>query len=470
MRIKIFVILWIVWSGQLFGQNNFEYIYTDSISYFRASGAVELANGNYVVSSVQHNEPQETWDVWVFLLDWKGSLLELTTLQYPGYQLISTGVFIESDTSFMLTALANGTDESVLWVSHISNSLDKMSEKLFEYDLPKILLMNGRKESDSTLIFTGYVEGYRPYAAKLNFVSDTLNILGYGSNLDFCYDVLPRKDSVGYLILGSSNLILTDSVFEITRIVDKPLGDWNGNLIDGFKDSSYIYTSKLPYGDTVAIVVSEISSDDFSILKNDLLADTFSYINGAQVKVYAAPRKSLAQSSDVIYVGGVSFVDFPIWKPSKLILGKFDSELNKLWEKEYGNDTMFYFMNGVLATSDGGCLMYGYRVKYSQSDLKEAYVLKVDENGIITGETSIPLKDEIGCYPNPAKDYIQFDLPKSTNMVSLELIDLSGRVVLAQKINHQAPIDISFLPQGMYMYQVKGQNGALIGVGKVLKE
>ncbi|HHB78550.1 MAG TPA: T9SS type A sorting domain-containing protein [Saprospiraceae bacterium] len=96
--------------------------------------------------------------------------------------------------------------------------------------------------------------------------------------------------------------------------------------------------------------------------------------------------------------------------------------------------------------------------------------MKVDENGIITSETVIPPIENLLVYPNPAQDYIQFDLPTQSGQVSLELIDLSGRVVLTQKITHQEPIDISFLPKGVYGYRVMGRNGVLIGVGKLVVE
>jgi len=61
-------------------------------------------------------------------------------------------------------------------------------------------------------------------------------------------------------------------------------------------------------------------------------------------------------------------------------------------------------------------------------------------------------------------------LPASLQKASLELIDMSGRLVLAQKIAHQEPVDISFLPQGVYGFRVMSQKGDLIGAGKIVKD
>ncbi len=475
MKNILIILTWVVCWGALSAQTGFEFYSSDSLNNLSVSGVVELGNERFVLAGIKSTISSGKRDIVLYLLSEEGDLLQSELYQYPNYSLINTGVFVESDTSFLLTGLANGINGSKLWVGHFSNDLGFISEEVYDYDLPKIELMNVRRESDTTLIFTGWLGGSQPYAAKINLLNKTLHIVKYVGYADYLFDIFPRKDSLGYLMLGDDKMYLTDSAFNITRVIDKPMGYLNGSLADGFKDTTYVFTSKIHYGllepDSTAFLVCETGMSDWSVLKSQLLADTISLVNNMKLRPYAASKKSLAQNTKDIFVGGINSAKFfPIDRPSKFVLGKYDDELDELWQKEYGDSQMFYFMVGLLTTSDGGCAMFGYRVQYTNSDRQEAYILKVNEGGVVTGETIIPIQNLFFVYPNPAKNSIQFDLPNTYSNSYLQLIDISGRIVLVQKIKDYEPINISFLPKGIYGYQILDTTGALLGVGKLVKE
>lgn len=79
------------------------------------------------------------------------------------------------------------------------------------------------------------------------------------------------------------------------------------------------------------------------------------------------------------------------------------------------------------------------------------------------GIEELPLGFEFALYPNPAKDVVnlKMDFNESTS-VSLLVSNLTGKVVYQQSINFTGStfqqIDISQLPQGVYLFRLEGEN------------
>ncbi len=493
MKTVLFWCISVIFPVLLFGQGRFEYSWLDADWSQRAQGAIELSNGNYVISNVRYDATWDEYSVFLTLLDPEGLMVKKLEVSQDTFNLSDACIFSVSDSSFWVVGLSENklSQSKSIWLGEYLNDFSLISIRKYGEQIADYKHLVAHLETDTSLLVSGWAgNNHLPFAGRIFFNKDTsfihLNseLLGT-SNVLGCSDITLRKDSLGYVLLGYFDYYLTNGKFEVTQVVDKtntgqlPYPRANGAFLS-FSDSSYLVSASVNYQltwpaspDTSAILIGEVRSSNMELLRYNFLGTEYVPI-GDEIKSYPASAFSIVrsvQSKDIFAGGTKDLIVFPpINHASKFVLGKFDKNLNKLWEKEYGDSSTYYLMYGLLVTSDGGCLMYGLRKQYTQGLYRELYVLKVNADGILTGETIIPLKDEICCYPNPAKDYIQFDLPKGTDLANLELIDLSGRVVLAQKINHQAPIDISFLPQGMYMYQVKNKMGALMGVGKVLKE
>jgi len=75
------------------------------------------------------------------------------------------------------------------------------------------------------------------------------------------------------------------------------------------------------------------------------------------------------------------------------------------WQKYYGGDACYLLMS-ILATQDGGCVMAGSRYDYQTQNMeRDVYILKVDEDGLITWAYNIPeVTKETLIYPNPGND------------------------------------------------------------------
>lgn len=69
-----------------------------------------------------------------------------------------------------------------------------------------------------------------------------------------------------------------------------------------------------------------------------------------------------------------------------------------------------------------------------------------------TGLNELDAEQLIDVYPNPAADNIHIKHPDATAIESIEVFDLSGRLVLSEK--KQSTINIESLPAGMFTVQV----------------
>jgi hypothetical protein len=68
-------------------------------------------------------------------------------------------------------------------------------------------------------------------------------------------------------------------------------------------------------------------------------------------------------------------------------------------------------------------------------------------------------------YPNPVKEIIKIEVD---GHASIELSDLSGRIVLSSEIYNIGQLDVSDLPNGLYLYRIYNSKGT--SKGKFVKE
>ena len=78
------------------------------------------------------------------------------------------------------------------------------------------------------------------------------------------------------------------------------------------------------------------------------------------------------------------------------------------------------------------------------------------------------VKTRINIYPNPAKEYIVFDITNISSSAKVELFDLQGKKVLEEKLSENKQISISNLPKGLYLFKVKDSRN--IYKGKIAVE
>ena len=75
---------------------------------------------------------------------------------------------------------------------------------------------------------------------------------------------------------------------------------------------------------------------------------------------------------------------------------------------------------------------------------------------------------DIKIYPNPASEFIYFELTNNTTNSTVEIFDVQGRMVLSQEISGKQQISVSHLDRGLYIYKLL-QKGK-IQSGKIMIE
>ena len=74
----------------------------------------------------------------------------------------------------------------------------------------------------------------------------------------------------------------------------------------------------------------------------------------------------------------------------------------------------------------------------------------------------------IRVYPNPAKDFIVFDLTNISKYAKVEIFDNQGKKILEQKLSENKQISVSNLSKGLYLYKLN--DDGIIYTGKLLIE
>lgn len=147
----------------------------------------------------------------------------------------------------------------------------------------------------------------------------------------------------------------------------------------------------------------------------------------------------------------------------------FDSEMRLKGTGTYGGDQR-YWLYDVTATSDGGCLIVGNVPDYDGSTIKDAYVIKIMPEDIITGIDAPAIASETGnsVFPNPFRDVLYVE--SSAGEMVLTLFNMYGQDVFVKDIPNNRKIEIltSGMKPGVYSYIIENKNGIIVS-GKLIK-
>jgi len=104
-----------------------------------------------------------------------------------------------------------------------------------------------------------------------------------------------------------------------------------------------------------------------------------------------------------------------------------------------------YCVNGVISIS----LSVNDNGNFSDTTTQTIYSVICD--GIKNNEI-----ENIQLFPNPAIDYIYIKF--ANKIITAEIFDLTGKVVLKEKLNNEYVIDISLLEKGFYVVHLTSNN------------
>ena len=461
----------------LFAQIEFEFSSYEQDEKRRIFVGHEDDEGNYIIPITI--ERQEEFLIEFVKIDSDGEVLLSASFEIDTLDILINQFFISDDEIVVLgISRIPSNQEEKLWVGKFDNDFLLTSEQFF--NIPEnqlILLLEGILENDNTLVIggvlSGSILGIYDFSGKLYLNNNT----SYFNLLDalptsFANDIITRKDSIGYVTWGSSARFL-DSTFQLTREeVSSPIQIRAQGAILSKTDSTLLLSGqsiRIEMGMLLRGIVVGIFDYSLNSIKHDGI-----YSTSEDTLIDSCVKQSIEQNEQGnIFLGGTYHIDefglFESTNNSAFLLAKYDSDLNKLWQKYYGLDSHYYYMSGLIATSDEGCLMYGHR--YTEDERWEAIAIKVNENGTITNTTTLKRFDKkIELFPNPFSDVLQLK-SEFKGVGIMDVLDLNGRVLLSLTVNDLSLCSISFpyLQNGVYFYVLKNET-RILQRGKFIKQ
>ena len=180
------------------------------------------------------------------------------------------------------------------------------------------------------------------------------------------------------------------------------------------------------------------------------------------------------QSGESFY--GVGLWDYVGFKgvndtsANKLIMVKYDKDLNRVWTKFVGGERR-YFAIGVLPRDEGGFMIYGW-IRDNLDNYKFVpFTLFIDADGNIT-DTKIPNANnyDFTIYGNPGKNQLHINASYPEHNINIQVSDIQGRQVFRGKMQQgMNTYDASNWANGAYVVNATDKSGKLLWATKWVK-
>ncbi len=387
------------------------------------------------------------------------------------------------------------TQKHHVWLSEFDEDLTIIHDTLLgnEDSLANLYTANVLITSQNNILIT---LGFIPYIHDaINNTQDTTNTMVWllDSNFNIVkensifnhfwyngFSVVEMPSNQSYHIITSYGITqIKQSDLSVDSIVCVQY-----NLYDGFvggtgakaiTDSTYIHPVTYPFM-TGASNGFGVNTYLFIRDKNGITKDSI-IIGDMQKQFDMTSVDNIAFfTTDSIFVTGSNFSldsSFNDYEDNTIFLWniKLNGQVN--WQKYYGIGKKFT-VSDITKTSDGGCFLVGKVWDWHQYPdyTTDIFFLKVDKNGNITGSVGINEKisqSEILVYPNPAKDYINFEMGMYKDF-QLTVFNSIGQIMLQKSFTSaNNTIDIQNFKQGIYYYNLVNDKGKRIS-GKFVKE
>ncbi len=190
---------------------------------------------------------------------------------------------------------------------------------------------------------------------------------------------------------------------------------------------------------------------------------------------YIWEYEALCKSCDLIdkenvFLAGITPFEWGYFTPNWYYIIKLDSNFEQKCETMIGGDA-YHLLYGIVATSDGGCFLYGIRLDTKTQKLQDfdLHLLKIRNSEPFGVESENINKSEVMVYPMPCKDNLYLkNIPYGE--VVVEIYDLNGKLILTKNtIAENLCINTSGLHAGVYIINVK-QNNSIIKSDKWIKQ
>jgi hypothetical protein len=485
-----FIILSLLNYSLIKAQNSFSY-FESTLNDERIFDGAEDKYGNFLLVGYKDYTDSELTAAYFLVLDSIGQLIyqqEFTNQEKNSY---FASIHIVHDTIYILGAQGSVTDGIMdeLLITILDSSFSIIKSRTFNFNGLSIVdiesILNKKKNLTICGNFYMSVTDLDIFLFEVTRAGDSLQYLKFsesGKQMEF--DLAEKPDG-GYKVFAFGNfpgapnspgtILEFDSAFNYLSADSIPYALSFNHSASFLDDSTILITGNKPLQNPI--------KRDLGIIKttsgNDLISgnhfgkegDTTSYVGGCS-NLSIISYKS-------IYFGGVSniipeqglFQEENSW----ILLNNIDSDLNLNWQQFYGGDAAYYLW-GLKATNDGGCLLMATRYDADIQDYElDIYILKVDSSGLLTstGEgPQIPVQ-QLSIVPNPAIDAVSIRYPDifGYDEKEIEIFNSQGMPVIKVSATSDVTekrIDIARLPTGLYFVVLKVE-GKKVATGKLLK-
>jgi hypothetical protein len=447
--------------------------------------AIETPDGGFIISAGIGTYSPWYYSALLIKLDSSGDTIMTKTISKSTGSCIIGDLVKAADGNFFGIGRQVFSDEDRIWLVKINSDLEIIKDTTYSIDAFNIFIYYGLTDQYDNLVVFGSAAGNdlynHPYIYKLTQEGDSVSYRYYNDSTssEYVNSMIEKPDLSGYymVILGDYQISMPTSEQILTI-------DYNLNVVDidslpghyalyynikVFNGHQFIYTGKKITSNsprTDKIGIQKLDTNFFTLASNFLgPEDTITYPANRNIDFIDTNRIFLAGTSNQ----NIS-TPFPM-NVSFYLIGVVDASLNTGWVKYYGGD-QYYHAEGVLATTDGGCLIHGSSFNYqTQTDERDIFIIKVDSSGVVTssGPDPLPLLHDAIVYPNPGSDYFIVESGPQIKGANLVLYNLHGYPVKTATIDDSFQIiNTADLPSGCYVWQISF-NGVLVESGKWIR-
>lgn len=375
----------------------------------------QTTDSGYVITGFTESYGFGAKDVYLIKTDRHGNILWTKT--YGGENNdVGKSVLQTTDEGFIITGYTASFGNG-LWDVYLIKT-DSNGDSLWTKKYGGISWDYGnsvQQTTDEGYIITGvtYSFGngsYDVYLIKTDSNGDTLWTKTYGGSREDSGNSIQQTSDGGYITTGSSNSF-GDGTYDVYLIRTNSNGDslWTRTYSGEYVDygQSVQQTTDAGYIITGGTQLSFYSLDDVYLIKTDSIGETLweKTIGGE----WSDWGNSVQQTTDNGYI--IAGVTAPV--NTLVYLIKTDESGSVMWAKTFGGERYDEGCS-VQQTYDGGYIITGYTNSFG-NDSWDIYLIKTDENGIITFTTEIPL-------PSPTRKLVK-------------TIDLLGREITKPEKN-----------------------------------
>lgn len=471
-----------------FSQTSFSYLVSTPYYECIFDGAEDEFGNYYMVGHKYYDSPLSD-PSYLLVLNNEGQLLYEHEFYNEDTSSYFGSVYYKNDSIIIFGALGIASNElkDKLWVLFMDINYNILQSKFYYMngygigDIESIINNKGnyvicgnvyKTLSDSDLFFFEI----SPSGDSLNLT--ILEIEGRQMEFD-----LIEKSNGGYKVFAYGNfpgapdtqgtIVEIDSSFNYISGDSIPYKLYFCHSARWLSSSNYLVTGYKPFINPsrrdMGIIKSKANNEFIVGNHFGKTGDTISYVGGCSNLDFIDPES--------IFFGGASDIhpQFGYFQPdSWLLLNNLDSNLNLKWQRFYGGDAGYYLW-GLKATQDGGCLMMATRWDAAVQDYElDVYILKVDSNGLLTSTgdyPSIPVQ-QLAIFPNPAIDFITIRYPDifgydDKEIIIFNSIGIEIKHIPAKQNITEAVVVVSAFPAGLY-FAVLRVEGEKVATGKFL--